>query len=130
MEHLSNHPAIRLGIWLKTARQAKGIVKRLFAGQIALTPAEYTEVEAGVIHWITPKQERAIASSLDLNPEQVGSFNGLLKQAQSKTSLRLTFANVFTREELEPIRCRRVDESFNPNEFERETILSAVFQEA
>src|SRR5438105_2595717 len=39
------HPAKKLGAWLKKRRQHEGLVLRVFAGQIELSPAEYAEAE-------------------------------------------------------------------------------------
>src|SRR5437868_4639312 len=45
MENIKDHPAVALGGWLKAARQERGIVKRIFAGEIQLTPSQYSELE-------------------------------------------------------------------------------------
>jgi len=70
MENLAQHPAVKFGQWLKAARQERGIVKRLFAGEISLSASKYSEVEAGVIRWIEAKQEMAITVVLEFSQEQ------------------------------------------------------------
>src|SRR5436190_985174 len=60
MQSISSHPAVRLGRFLRLARMTRGIVKRLFAGQIMLSPSAYTEVEAGVVRWVQEPQRKAI----------------------------------------------------------------------
>jgi transcriptional regulator with XRE-family HTH domain len=122
---LDNHPAVKLGRWLRLARQKKGLVKRSFAGQIALTPAQYSEVEAGVVRWLGERQRRAIRLVLDLNGKDRRTFNQLIEA--TRKSITLSFSNVFSREELEPIRYRWNDKSKKPGEFEKEAILNAVF---
>jgi len=124
---LHNHPAVKLGRWLKAARQKKGFVKRSFAGQISLTPAQYTEVEAGVARWLGERQRRAIRLVLDLDGKDRKTFKHLVEA--TRKSIILSFSNVFSREELEPIRYRWNDKSKKPGEFEKEAILNAVFAE-
>lgn len=127
MDNLNNHPAVKLGRWLKAARQKKGIVKRSFAGQISLTPAQYTEVEAGVARWLGERQRRAIRLVLDLNGKDRKTLKHLVEA--TRKSLALSFSNLFSRDDLEPIRYRWNDKSKKPGEFEKEAILSAVFTE-
>jgi transcriptional regulator with XRE-family HTH domain len=125
MDILKDHPAITLGRWLKTARQSKGFVKRVFALQIGLTPTKYTEVEAGVVRWIGDTQRAAIVTVLQLTEEAVRNFLDLLKAAEK--TFALSFSNVFSREDLEPIRFRFKDRVHRAREFDKETILNAVF---
>src|SRR2546425_1183431 len=124
---LDNHPAVKLGRWLKAARQKRGIVKRSFAGQISLTPAQYSEVEAGasVTRWLQERQRRAIREVLDLTGADCRTFKQLMEDC--RTSITLSFANVFSRDQLEPVRYRWNDVSKKPGEFEKESILNAVF---
>lgn len=127
MNDLQKHPAVRLGRWLKAARYTKGLVKRVFAGQILLTPARYSEVEAGVVKWIQQPQKSAIIEVLDLVDAKLEQFVKLLEEAYKQISL--TFANLFTREQLEPVRCRHNDSRITPNAIDKEAILNAVFCE-
>lgn len=125
--NLKSHPAVLLGRWLRTARQAKGIVKRLFAGQIMLSPSEYTELEAGVIHWLQLPQQKSIVVVLDLAVAEVKKFNEMVEAA--KAAISLSFRNLFSRDDLEPIRYRYNNKLKKPGDFEKETILNAVFSE-
>jgi transcriptional regulator with XRE-family HTH domain len=127
MNDLSQHPAVRLGRWLKLARMAKGLVKRVFAGQILLTPSRYSEVEAGVSTWIKNPQESAIIDVLDLASEKLEQFMKLLNEARK--AFQLSFSNLFTREQLEPVRCRHFNNLITPSEIDKEAILNAVFCE-
>lgn len=128
MSNLENHPAVQFGRWLKAQRQSHHVVKRVFANQIGLTPAQYSEVEAGVLRWIKGAQEAAIAQCLDLAGDKVKDFKARLKEARLKGEL--VFSNVFSRDDLEPIRCRHSDDStVEPDEFCKEVILNAVFAE-
>src|SRR5690349_53582 len=104
MDILKNHPALDLANWLKTSRQHKGIVKRVFAVKIGLTPAQYTELEAGVARWIGDTQREAIAAVLELTGEQLQRFTKMVKLAQQ--AFALSFSNLFTRQDLEPMRFR------------------------
>lgn len=127
MHKLFDHPAVVLGRWIKAARQKRGIVKRRFATQISLTPAQYTELEAGVIRWLGDAQRRAIPAVLDIVETELRKFVELVEKA--KQAVALTFGNIFSREDLEPIRYRWNDESKKPGEFERTMILNAVFSD-
>ena len=125
MHSLTTHPAVRLGRFLKAVRSARGIVKRLFAGQIMLSPSAYTEVEAGVVRWLQEPQRKAILSVCDFTDAQIKTFLDLLDKARK--AVALVFANLFTREDLEPIRFRFNDSIEQAREFEKTTILNAVF---
>ena len=122
---LKSHAAVQFGSWLRTTRQTKGIVKRVFASQIFLTPSQYSEAEAGVVRWIRARQERAITVTLELVGQELKIFSGLLKKARE--AVQLTFANIFTPEQLEPVRLRSDDHSYQPSEQDKEIILRAVF---
>jgi hypothetical protein len=124
MENLQNHPAVRLGKWLMVCRQKRRIVKRLFAAQIYLTPSKYSEVEAGVVRWIGDLQEGAIVSVLEFAQAEVEKFQKLLIRARK--AVALTFAHLFTRDQLEPMRLRHHDHR-QPTESDKELILAAVF---
>jgi transcriptional regulator with XRE-family HTH domain len=125
MENLKNHAAVRLGCWLKATRQERGIVKRLFAGEICLTASKYSEVEAGVCRWIQSRQEKAIHAVLELAEEEIAEFKDLLTRARK--AVALTFDKLFLPEQLEPIRCRRKDSFERPSETDKQAILAAVF---
>lgn len=128
MLDLTSHPAVALGGWLREARQSKGIVKRLFAIQIGLSPSQYSEVEVGVIRWLKESQRLAIINCLDLSDRELKHFDSLLKEARSQGAL--AFSNVLSREGLEPIRCRHTDDSvMEPDEFSKSVILNTVFAE-
>ena len=128
MDILKDHPAIKLGEWLKASRQKKGFVKRVFAEQISLTPAQYTELEAGVMRWLGSTQRELIVTTLNLAHDELKRFEEMLKAAQAKFAL--SFASVFSREELEPVRFRFNDKNCRADAFDKETILNAVFADA
>ena len=121
---LEQHPAIQFGQWLKNKRRESGIVARVFAGKIGLSPAEYAELEAGVIRWIATKQENLIVIMLKLDYNAESEFNNKLYLARE--AKRLEFADVFSRDQLAPARCstsgdKQIDENT------RNAILDAVF---
>ena len=124
IKDLQNHPAVRLGRWLMAARQKRRIVKRVFAAQIYLTPSKYSEAEAGVVRWIGSVQEDAIVTVLDFVGEEVTKFHQML--AKARKAVALTFAHLFTREQLEPMRLRHHDHR-QPTESDKDVILKAVF---
>jgi hypothetical protein len=125
MENLADHPAVKLGKWLKVARQHRGIVKRLFAGEISLSASKYSEVEAGVVRWIESKQEKGIRMVLELADEQLAEFKELLSKARK--AVALTFDMLFRPEQLEPVRYRHKDCFERPSEIDKKAILAAVF---
>lgn len=121
---LDNHPAIQFGQWLKSMRRASGVVARVFAGRIDLSPAEYAEVEAGVVKWIGPKQERLISIMFSHNYEDESKFSHMLFLAKEASPLE--FSDIFSREQLAPARCS-IDGDKQIDEKTREAILNAVF---
>ena len=98
------HPAKELGAWIKARRQQQGLVLRVFAGQIELSPAEYAEAEAGVVRWFAKRQELLIRQVLGLSGADLRQFSGML--AKARAAAPLEFNDVFTREQLEPVRLR------------------------
>jgi transcriptional regulator with XRE-family HTH domain len=98
------HPAVQLGAWLKARRQRAGMVLRVFAGQIELSPAEYAEAEAGVVRWLGEEQVAAIPQVLGLSASERKQFQALLAEARAAKPLQ--FSDLFTREQLEPVRLR------------------------
>lgn len=118
------HPAIELGIWLKSRRQKRGIVTRVFAGQIELAPSKYAELEGGVVRWLGERQEELIPQVLGLSKDEVGAFATLLAKARAAKALE--FADVFTREQLEPVRLRHTKRQ-QLTAKTKDHILDAVF---
>jgi transcriptional regulator with XRE-family HTH domain len=118
------HPAKELGAWLKARRQRQGLVVRVFAGQIELSPAEYAEAEAGVVRWIGLDQERLIGQALALAGADRQEFLKLLAAARAATPLE--FSDIFTRKQLEPVRLRREGRK-RLTESDKKDILDAVF---
>lgn len=121
---LAQHPAVQFGAWLKNTRRGCGVVSRVFAGRIGLSPAEYAEVESGVIRWIGDKQERLIPLMLNLDESGEAEFNNKLFLAREESHLE--FSNLFSRDQLAPARCstsgdKQIDEKT------RNAILDAVF---
>lgn len=96
------HPGRLFGAWLKAKRQAKGIIARVFAGQIWLSPSKYAEVEVGVANWIGEKQERIIPILLELAEAEAKKFQQLLAAARSAAVLK--FTDVFKKDDLKPVR--------------------------
>src|SRR5438067_5965641 len=117
MDNYKNHPAVRMGRWLKSMRQARGIVKRLFAGEISLSASKYSEVEAGVVRWIESKQEKAIRVVLELADEELAEFKELLSKARK--AVALSFDMLFRAEQLEPVRYRHKDCFERPSEIDK-----------
>jgi transcriptional regulator with XRE-family HTH domain len=121
---MNGHPAVELGLWLKAKRQAKKTVARVFAGRIGLSPAEYAELEAGVIKWLRQKQENLIPLMLDLSEQDLATFNN--KASLARGAKALAFQDVFTRDQLTPVRlCSPKGEQLTAET--REAILDAVF---
>ena len=118
-----NHPAKEFGTWLKSKRQERRIVLRVFAGRIGMYPAEYAEVEAGIVRWLTADHEIAIQEVLALSENEFDSFHQLLEIA--RTAEPLEFSDVFTREQLAPVRTRNNGEQLS--EASHAAILDAVF---
>jgi transcriptional regulator with XRE-family HTH domain len=118
------HPAKELGAWLKTKRQQQGLVLRVFAGQIELSPAEYAEAEAGVIRWLGREQETLIPQVLGLSTPDRRQFLALLVKARAAQPLE--FKDVFTRAQLEPVRLRHARGKQAAARAKKE-ILDAVF---
>jgi hypothetical protein len=121
---LSDHPAVRLAAWLKGKRRESGVVSRVFAGRLDLSPAEYAEVESGITHWIGEKQKVQIPSLLGLNELDTAEFNNQLQLA--KQANQLGFADVYSEEDLAPARCSTVGGKQIDAET-REAIIRAVF---
>jgi len=124
LKHMK-HPARELGAWLKTNRQRQGIVLRLFAGQIELSPAEYAEAEAGVARWLGKEQEALIPQVLGLAGPGRRQFLALLERARAARPLE--FEDIFTREQLEPVRLRQ-GKGRQAAARAKEAILEAVFE--
>lgn len=126
-DSLSQHPAVQFGAWLKNKRRASGVVARTFAGRIDLSPAEYAEVECGIGigKWIKDKQQRLIALMLRFNGDEEAELNYKLSLARGKDSL--AFEDVFTREQLDPVRCS-TDGNEQIDGAKRKAILDAVFK--
>ncbi len=121
---LSQHAAVQFGAWLKEKRRESGVVARVFAGRIELSPAEYAEVEAGIVSWLGKKQESLIPIMLKLDYATESEFNHKLYLAREEKLLE--FKDVFSREQLAPARCsthgdQQIDDKT------REDILNAVF---
>jgi hypothetical protein len=98
------HPAVELGHWLKVHRRKRGLVARVFAGQIELSAAQYAEVEAGVVRWLGATQERLIPEVLALSDSEKSEFEEHLVAARAARPLE--FHDLFKREQLDPVRLR------------------------
>ncbi len=121
---MNEHPAKTLGAWLKAKRQAKNFTARVFAGRIGLSPAEYAEVEVGIVQWLGEKQRNLIVTILDLSADDEASFNHQNYRAAEAGALN--FSDVFSRDQLAPARlCNVRGEQLT--EQTREAILDAVF---
>ena len=124
---LKEHPAVLFGQWLRNKRRDAGAVAREFAGRVDLSPAEYTEVELGIDvgRWITSKQENLISIMLNLDENGEAELNYKLHQAREAS--RIEFKDVFTREQLTPVRCSTICNE-QIDEKKRNDILDAVFK--
>ncbi len=118
------HPAKELGEWLKARRQKQGLVLRVFAGQIELSPAEYAEAEAGVVRWLSEEQATLIPQVLALSAPERKQF--LARLAKARVAQPLEFKDIFTREQLEPARLRHARGRQAAARAKKE-ILDAVF---
>lgn len=119
-----HHPAVALGEWLREKRQARNLVARVFASAVWLSHAKYAELELGVIKWVSQKQELLIPLFLGLNKVEKAEFDAKLKNARSEKNL--CFSDIFTRDELRPVRaCHHNGKQITKEDEER--ILNAVF---
>ena len=118
------YPAVLFGQWLKSKRCATRVVARVFAGRIGITPAQYAEVESGIVDWIGEKQERLIPLLLHLDENEEAEFNHTLRMAREQTSL--SFAQIYSEDELAPARCCTIDGK-QIDEKTRTAIIKAVF---
>ena len=100
------------------------MVLRVFAGQIELSPAEYAEAEAGVVRWLGQQQEALIPEVLGLSAPERRQFLALLAKARAAEPLE--FADIFSREQLEPVRLRHAKGKQAAARAKKE-ILDAVF---
>src|SRR5216684_3601608 len=119
-----DHPAVQFGQWLKNKRRESGAVARVFAGRVDLSPAEYAEVEGGigVDRWIKDRQKNLISIMLNLDEAGEAEFNHKLSQA--KGAKRLAFGDVFSRDQLSPVRCS-TNRNVQIDEKTRKDILDA-----
>lgn len=118
------HPAKELGSWIKSRRQQQGLVLRVCAGQIELSPAEYAELEAGIVRWLGEPQERLILPLLGLTASERKQFLALLAKARAAEPLE--FGQVYSRRQLEPVRLRHT-KGKQAAARAKEEILDAVF---
>jgi hypothetical protein len=121
----AQHPGKAFGAWLKAKRQAKGIIARIFAGQIWLSHSKYAEAELGVTKWIGQKQQAIIPILLELAEGEVKKFNQLLEAAKRATAL--TFDKIFKRDDLKPVRAAHSQGKQISLE-EENALLDIVFQ--
>jgi transcriptional regulator with XRE-family HTH domain len=120
------HPGKLFGEWLRARRQKKGLIARVFAGQIDLTPAKYAEVEFGIVKWLDHDKPAKAAEALDLSDHEREEMHAALTAAKGSPSLK--FQELFTREELAPVRCStRGNKQLTADE--KELLLDAVFAE-
>lgn len=120
---LHNHSAVRLGVWLRKNRIKKGLVKRVFALRISLSPSKYAEVEFGIVHWIKRQQEAAVRAVLELTEAQFALFMGLLAEARKLPDL--LFTDIFTMQQLRVVRARTTDNR-ELTELEKQQLLLCV----
>ena len=119
------HPAKAFGAWLKAKRQSKGIIARIFAGRLWLSPSKYAEVEVGVVKWVGDNQQAIIPILLELAEAEVVKFKELLQAA--KTAVALTFESIFTKNDLKPVRAAHSQGKQITLE-EENALLDIVFQ--
>jgi hypothetical protein len=121
---IKDHPGVRFGRWLRSERRASGVVSRVFAGRVDLSPAKYAEVECGNVEWLGPDQESNIPALLSFNESKKADFTNMLSTARQLPPL--AFSDIFSREEMSPARCctatgHQIDAQI------KEAILNAVF---
>lgn len=121
----AEQPSVALGLWLKEKRLAAGMVARVFAQRVWLTPAKYAEVEAGVSHWIGEKQIQLISLALNLNEVEKQALQTRVEN--SSVGAAVTFRDLFTADELRPIRTYHRDNK-QLSKDDEEVILAVVFE--
>jgi len=118
------HAARVLGEWLRAKRMLRHIVARVFSGHVWLTHAKYAEVELGVARWITGTQELLIPLALGLSDAEKAEFQA--KLAAARASRGLCFSDIFSRDDLKPIRaCHHEGKQLTKDDEDR--ILNVVF---
>jgi hypothetical protein len=80
-------------------------------------------VEAGVVRWIGKEQENVIPEVLALGEREAKKFNNMLSSARDARPLELR--DVYTREQLEPMRTRGDAQLTDET---RAELLDAVFK--
>ena len=125
-KNMNNHPAKKLGAWLQAKRKAAGFVVSEIAGLLRLGPAKYTEIECGIGKWLNSDKIKHLAGLLSLNEVEIKTFDSLFHSCEKSTPL--TFANVYSRDQLKPVRLRHFNKK-KITESERAKILDAVFKE-
>jgi transcriptional regulator with XRE-family HTH domain len=117
-------PSVALGQWLREKRRALKLSARVFAERISLTHAQYAEAELGVFKWLASKQQALIPLTLDLNPFEIECFKKLTEEAEA--SAPLSFSNLFSRDELRPVRAFHL-QGKQLTKADEERLLDAVF---
>lgn len=118
------NPAVAFGLWLKERRRSKSIVARVFAERISLTHAQYAEAELGVFKWIQDKQLNLIPIVLDLDAQARRELND--KASAAKMGVALTFSDIFSRDDLRPVRAFHL-QGKQISKADEERILDTVF---
>jgi len=121
---IENHPGTLFGNWLRRQRVLRGLVARIFAGRLSLSSAAYAEVELGITHWLTEKQESLIPTLLEFTEGQTAKFQRLLVEARGAISV--AFKDIFTKTDLYPVRAAH-SEGKQLTEDEVDKLLDVVF---
>lgn len=123
---MDNHPAKKLGAWLQAKRKAAGFVVSEIAGLLRLGPAKYTEIECGIGDWLNGDKIKQVSGLLLLDDVERKTLDALFAAYEKATKLK--FADVFSRDQLEPVRLRHFKKK-KITAAERTDILNAVFKE-
>lgn len=118
------HPAILLGQWIRTKRRENNLVASRVANEVGLTPSQFAEIEAGVGNWVTESVKKKLFFAIRLCPEDSSTLNELVAEAAASNPLE--FNEVFTREQLMPMRLRTSDDSQVTLD-DKDRILDLVF---
>jgi hypothetical protein len=127
MKKINNNPGIKLGNWLRKKRQEALLIPSVVANELRLSHAAFAELELGVTRWLSNLQVTLVPRVLRLDSASTAEFQKLLKADRASTK-KVSFEDLFTREELAPVRLRTVDNYTTPKDNEASELLDAVFQ--
>jgi hypothetical protein len=116
----------KLGNWIRKARRELKLTPSFVANEIKLAHSAYAEVELGIVKWIDSLRVTLLSQVLQLKTEAAKTLRSMVEAASKATPVK--FEQIFTREDLKPVRLRTLDSFRAPKEKESEKLLDAVFQ--